>query len=239
MKKSTKYTVRPFRYSTTLTQILFYFFCIPVWASCLCPAIINVLKVHNYSNVFLNFQCSVSKCFVSWYVWRSFCPVTAIVCSVVSSSVAGSLRKQTVLPENTCRGNCTKTLFCLCAVNANYWVFINQVERRATHTVTHLPSISESVVELSIMLFSLIYNVLSLDVCVCVCVFYVLMQAFVYAIVSQMNFRTASFGIPQEMLEWVHTNFENFKFPDTFKNPSKNRKIPLIVSLQYKLTYVF
>ena len=115
MKKSTKYTVRPFRYSTTLTQILFDFFCIPVWASCLCPAIINVLKVHNYSNVFLNFQCSVSKCFVSWYVWRSFCPVTAIVCSVVSSSVAGSLRKQTVLPENTCRGNCTKTLLFVCS----------------------------------------------------------------------------------------------------------------------------
>ena len=63
----------------------------------------------------LNFQCSVSKCFVSWYVWRSFCPVTAIVCSVVSSSVAGSLRKQTVLPENTCRGNCTKTLLFVCS----------------------------------------------------------------------------------------------------------------------------
>lgn len=169
MKKSAKYTVRPFRFSTTLTQILFYFFCISVWASCLCPATINVLKVHNYSIVFLNLQCSVSKCFVSWYVWRSLCPVTAIVCSVVSSSVAGSLSKQAVLPENTCRGNCTK-LFCLCAVKAKYWVFTNQVERRATHTVTHLPSISESVVDLSIMLFSLIYSFLSLDVFVCVCV---------------------------------------------------------------------
>lgn len=71
--------------------------------------------------------------------------------------------------------------------------------RVGLHTVTLLPSLSESVVELSVMLFSLIYNFLFLDVCVCV--FYVLMQAFVYAIVSQMDFRRTSFGIPQEMLE--------------------------------------
>jgi len=59
--------------------------------------------------VFRNLQFSLSKCCVSSYARRSFYPITTIVCSVRPSSAAGSLRKQTVLPENICRGNCTKT----------------------------------------------------------------------------------------------------------------------------------
>lgn len=109
MQQSATYTVRAFKYSTTLTRIFFDYVCIPVWASCLCPVIIRGFRVHNYSNAFQNFQFSLSKCCVSWYARRGFYPVTTIVCSVHSSPVAGSLRKQTFLPENICRGNCTKT----------------------------------------------------------------------------------------------------------------------------------
>jgi ABC-type Na+ efflux pump permease subunit len=69
--------------------------------------------------------------------------------------------------------------------------------REGLHTVTLLPGISETVVELSIMLFSLIFNILFL----CVGVFYVLMHAFLYSIVSQINFCPTSLGIPQEILE--------------------------------------
>jgi hypothetical protein len=109
MQQSETYTVRAFRYSTTLTRIFFHYVCIPVWASCLCPAIIRGFRVHNYSNVFQNFHFSLSKCCASLYVRRGFYTLTTIVSSVRSSSVASSLRKQTVLPENICRGNCTKT----------------------------------------------------------------------------------------------------------------------------------
>jgi hypothetical protein len=95
--------------------------------------------VHNYSNVFQNFQFSVSKCCLSWYVRRSFCPVTTIVCSVHSSSFAGSLRKQTVLPENICRGNYTKTgpksSSVVCS-ECELLSTISQLERIATHCNT-------------------------------------------------------------------------------------------------------
>jgi hypothetical protein len=172
MQQSATYTVRAFRYSTTLTRIFFDYVCIPVWASCLCPAIIRGFRVHNYSNVFQNFQFSLSKCCVSLYVRRSFYPATTILCSVRSSSVACSLRKQTVLPENICRGNYknrSQKLFCCVQ-------WIRNIEcpsinwREGLHTVTILHSISETVVELSFILFALIYNALFLCVCVCVCV---------------------------------------------------------------------
>lgn len=109
MQHAATYTVRAFKYPSTLTRIFFDYVCIPVWASCLCPAVIRGFRVHNYSNVFQNFQICLSKRCVSLSVRRRFHPVTTIVRSVRSSSVAGNLRKQTVLPENICRGSCTKT----------------------------------------------------------------------------------------------------------------------------------
>ena len=72
--------------------------------------------------------------------------------------------------------------------------------REGLHTVKLLPSISETVVELSIMLFSLIYKVFFLCVRVCVCVLCAYACVF-YDIVSQTNFCATFFGIPQETLE--------------------------------------
>jgi len=195
MQQSATYTFRAFSYSTTLAQIFFDCVWIRVWASCLCPTIIRGFRAHNYSNVFQNFQCFLSKCFVSWYVRRRFYPVTTIVCWVHSSPVVGSLRKQTVLPENICPRICTKTATQKLFRNVQ-WVRIIEYPSvkwiEILHTLKLLPSISETVVELSIIPFSLTYSILFLCVFVC---FMCLCMRFLRHCFS--NFGATSFGIPQ------------------------------------------
>lgn len=186
--------------------------------------------------MFQNFQFAVSKCCVSLFVRRSFYPVTTIVCAQyalpqlqVASGNRRSYRKTYV--AETVQKLVPKTVL-LCAVNANYWVSINQVERRATHCKAFAQYFRNCYSHLFTKFFFL------MCACVCVCVLCAYACVF-YAIVSQTNFCATSFGIPQETLEWVDKNFENFKCPGKFKISLRNKKNPLLFFLQYKLINVF